>query len=113
MKSTMPQEVVENKIYLIRGHKIMLSTHLAGLYGVEVKTLIQAIKRNADRFPDDFMFQLTWEEVQLLRSQFVTLEGVQAVESRSRRTRNCRRSCMTWKRNTTSSSRLCSTPSGN
>ncbi|MDP2913275.1 MAG: ORF6N domain-containing protein [Candidatus Omnitrophota bacterium] len=69
----MPQEIIENKIYLIRGRKVMLSTHLAGLYGVEARALIQAVKRNIDRFPDDFMFQLTGEELESLRSQIVIL----------------------------------------
>ena len=70
MKDLIPQEVVENKIYLIRGHKVMLSKHLAKLYNVETRILIQAVKRNIERFPKDFMFQLTLEEAQSLRSQF-------------------------------------------
>ena len=74
MKDIIPQEVIENKIYLIRGHKVMLSVHLADLYGVKVKALVQAVKRNTERFPQDFMFQLTWQEVQSLRSQIVTLD---------------------------------------
>ena len=65
-------EVIENKIYIARCHKIMLSSHLAQLYGVPVKALIQAVKRNIDRFPSDFMFQLTDEEWKNLKSQFVT-----------------------------------------
>jgi len=77
MKDLVPQEVIENKIYLIRGHKVMLSTQLAKLYGVKVKVLIQAVKRNIERFPDDFMFQLTWEEAQFSRSQFVTLNNME------------------------------------
>ena len=52
----------------------MLSNDLAKLYGVKTKVLIQAVKRNITRFPDDFMFQLTWQEVQSLRSQIVTLD---------------------------------------
>ena len=72
MKDLIPREVIENKIYLIRGHKVMLSTHLAKLYGVEAKVLIQAVKRNMDRFPDDFMFQLMDDEYKILKSQFVT-----------------------------------------
>ena len=67
------QEAVENKIFMLRGHKVMLSVHLAKLYNVRVKALIQAVKRNIERFPEDFMFQLTWEESGLLRSQIVTL----------------------------------------
>ena len=70
-----PQEIIEQKIYLIRGHKVMLSNHLAILYQVEAKRLIQAVKRNKGRFPEDFMFQLTVEETRFLRSQFVTLEN--------------------------------------
>ena len=76
MKNLIPREIIENKIYLIRGHKVMLSPHLAKLYAVEVKALIQAVKRNIERFPEDFMFRLTWDEVQSLRSQFVTLEKI-------------------------------------
>jgi uncharacterized membrane-anchored protein YjiN (DUF445 family) len=67
-----PQEIIEQKIYLIRGHKVMLSNHLAGLYQVEAKRLIQAVKRNIGRFPEDFMFQLTNDELQNLKSQIVT-----------------------------------------
>ncbi len=52
----------------------MLSTDLAILYGVKSKALVQAVKRNIERFPDDFMFQLTYDEAKLLRSQFVTLK---------------------------------------
>jgi len=63
MKALIPQEVVEQRIFLIRGHKILLSTHLAELYGVETRALIQAVKRNIERFPDDFMFPLTREEI--------------------------------------------------
>ncbi len=56
---------------MIRGHKVMLSTHLAELYGVEVRALVQAVKRNIERFPEDFMFQLTDKEFQNLKSQIV------------------------------------------
>ena len=65
-------EIIENKIFIIRGHKVLLSTHLAELYGVEVKVLIQAVKRNKERFPKDFLFQLTSDEFENLKSQFVT-----------------------------------------
>jgi len=64
-------EMIENKIYLLRGHKVMLDRDLAELYGVETRALIQAVKRNPARFPSDFMFQLTNQEVIGLRSQFV------------------------------------------
>ncbi|RZK56920.1 MAG: ORF6N domain-containing protein [Pedobacter sp.] len=65
-------DVVVNKIYVIRNQKVMLDSDLAGLYGVETKVLNQAIKRNTERFPEDFMFQLTESEWGSLRSQFVT-----------------------------------------
>jgi hypothetical protein len=66
-----PQEIIEQKIFFIRGHKVMLSNHLAELYNVEVRSLIQAVKRNNERFPVDFMFQLTDGEFQNLKSQIV------------------------------------------
>ncbi|MDX9973054.1 MAG: ORF6N domain-containing protein [FCB group bacterium] len=65
-------ERIESRIYLIRGEKVMLDTDLAALYEVEVKAFNQAVKRNIERFPEDFMFQLTPEEAQSLRSHFVT-----------------------------------------
>lgn len=71
-KSLVPVERIEGAILLIRGEKVMLDADLAALYGVETKVLIQAVKRNAERFPHDFMFQLTKEEFDLLRSHFVT-----------------------------------------
>ena len=64
-------EVIGQKIYLIRGHKVMLSMHLANLYKVEARVLIQSVKRNISRFPEDFMFQLTDEEYEILKSQIV------------------------------------------
>ena len=67
-----PDELMANKIYLIRGQKAMLDRDLAELYGVETKVLNQAVKRNAGRFPEDFMFQLTAIEFENLKSQFVT-----------------------------------------
>jgi hypothetical protein len=69
--SLVPMECIERAILFIRGHKVMLSPELAGLYHVEPRILIQAVKRNLDRFPDDFMFQLTAEEWEDLKSQFV------------------------------------------
>jgi len=74
MKSSAHLQLVEQKIFFIRGHKVMLSPHLAELYGVPTKVLLQSVKRNIERFPDDFMFQLTWEEADSLRSQIVTLK---------------------------------------
>jgi hypothetical protein len=66
---------IEWRILLVRGQRVMLDADLASLYGVEVKVLNQAVKRNAERFPADFMFQLTREETTALRSQIVTLDN--------------------------------------
>ncbi len=73
-KSLVPVERIEEAILLIRGQKIMLDADLAALYGVETRVLVQAVKRNIERFPDDFMLQLNREEVDSLRSQIVTLK---------------------------------------
>ncbi len=70
--SIIPVETIERKILLLRGKKVMLDADLADLYGVKTKSLIQAVKRNLDRFPGDFMFQLTKKEFSDLRSQIVT-----------------------------------------
>jgi hypothetical protein len=67
-----PVEFIERKIYLIRGCKVMLDSDLAELYQVPTKVLNQAVRRNFDRFPSDFMFQLDAEELENLRSQIVT-----------------------------------------
>lgn len=64
--------LVMNKIYLIRGEKVMLDRDLAELYGVETKVLKQSVKRNIKRFPKDFMFEMTVKELQNWRSQIVT-----------------------------------------
>ena len=68
----LPEEVFLKKIYLIRGQKVMLDRDLAQLYGVETKVLKQQVRRNINRFPEDFMFELTKEELLNWRSQFVT-----------------------------------------
>lgn len=70
----MDLQIIQSKIYEIRGCRVMLDSDLAALYQVETKALKQAVKRNLDRFPDDFMFELTKEETECLRSQIVTLE---------------------------------------
>jgi hypothetical protein len=70
-KSLIPVERIERRIFLIRGHKVMLSNDLAELYEVEPRILVQAVKRNIDRFPEDFMFQLSQEEFSILKSQIV------------------------------------------
>jgi hypothetical protein len=80
-----PLEVIEGKIFVLRGHRVMLDRDLAELYGVETRALNQAVNRNSDRFPDDFMFQLTLEEgkaVLLSKSQFVTLKRGQNIKYR-------------------------------
>ncbi len=66
------QHAVEHKIYIIRGQRVMMDFDIAKLYRVETKVLIQSMKRNLNRFPSDFSFQLNEEEAQSLRSQFVT-----------------------------------------
>jgi phage regulator Rha-like protein len=78
-KSSLPipavsEETIVEKIYIIRGQKVMLDRDLAEMYGVEVRVLNQAVKRNSIRFPEDFMFRLTKEEDDSLRSQFVILK---------------------------------------
>ena len=70
--SVIPDEAVMNKIYFIRNEKIMLDSDLAELYGVETKRLNEQVKRNIDRFPEDFMFQLTEPEFENLKSQIAT-----------------------------------------
>lgn len=67
----MELSIIKTKIYTIRGYKVMLDFDLAELYGVETRVLKQAVRRNIDRFPDDFMFELTKEELKNWRSQFV------------------------------------------
>ena len=70
----MNNTVIQNKIYELRGQKVMFDFDLAELYEVETKVLNQAVKRNSDRFPEDFMFRLTNEEWKIQRSQIVTFE---------------------------------------
>ncbi|MBA3052021.1 ORF6N domain-containing protein [bacterium] len=71
MSDLVPVEIIANKIFLIRGQKVMLSPDLAKLYSVEVRALVQAVKRNIERFPADFMFQINKDEFANLKSQFV------------------------------------------
>jgi hypothetical protein len=66
-----PVQLIEQRIYFIRGQKVMLDSDLAELYEVETRAVVQAIKRNPGRFPEDFIFQLTKEEHESLRSQIV------------------------------------------
>ena len=71
----MELSIIQSKIYELRGYKVMLDFDLAEMYGTETKVLKQSVRRNIERFPQDFMFELTWDEYDSLRSQFVTLEN--------------------------------------
>lgn len=75
MNDIIPVERIENKIYLLRGQKVMFDFDLSELYGVMTKALNQAVKRNIERFPDDFMFSLSKQEIQRM-SQIVTSSQV-------------------------------------
>ena len=76
-----PAERIERRILLLRGQKVLLDFQLAELYDVETRSLNQAVKRNLERFPRDFMFQLTDEEAEEVRSQFVTASGLDCSQS--------------------------------
>lgn len=69
-------QIIQNKIYEIRGQKVMLDRDLAEMYGVETRALNQAVKRNAERFPEDFMFQMTNQEVEIWKSQIVMSNSI-------------------------------------
>ena len=69
MNGLVPSEKIEKRIFFLRGQKVMLDADLASLYGVETGALKRAVKRNRERFPEDFMFQLTFQEVGILRCQ--------------------------------------------
>ena len=71
MEEIMTVENIQNKVYVIRGQQVMLDYDLAEIYGYEVKNLNQQVKRNITRFPEDFMFQLTRDEIESVKSQFV------------------------------------------
>ena len=71
-KSVVPVTRIQSMIYVIRGHKVMLDNDLAELYGVTTGRLNEQVKRNIERFPEDFMFQLTQEEYEILKSQIAT-----------------------------------------
>ena len=74
-KELITEDYIRNKVYIIRGQQVMLDKDLAEIYGYEVKKLNQQVKRNIDRFPEDFMFQLANNEIDSVRSQFVTSRG--------------------------------------
>jgi len=71
---TVPADRIVQSILILRGHRVILDSELATLYGVATKVLLQAVKRNSERFPEDFMVQLTIQEWEFLRSQSVTLK---------------------------------------
>lgn len=113
-------------IVVIRGHRVLLDSELASLYQVETKALTRAVRRNVDRFPADFMYQLTAEEVSSLRSQTGTFktgrgqhrkyapyvfteQGVAMLSSVLKRIKIWRENCGHWRKNMTISSRLCLT----
>lgn len=72
MHQVISDEMVLEKIYIVRGYRVMFDQDLGSLYGVETKVLNQAVKRNISRFPEDFMFQISQNEFAILKSQFVT-----------------------------------------
>lgn len=72
MNQIIPVEVIAHKIYLVRGQKVMLDSDLAELYGVQTKRLNEQVRRNIERFPEDFMFRLTTGEYANLKSQSAT-----------------------------------------
>ena len=73
--SLVPVESIASRIFLVRGQKVMLDSDLAELYGVETRSLLQAVRRNSNRFPADFVFQVNEDEWKSLRSQIVTSKG--------------------------------------
>lgn len=75
---------IESKIYDIRGMRVMLDSDLAELYGVENKRLKEAVRRNIERFPKDFMFEITFEEYKILRSQIASFNSNQKISSKYR-----------------------------
>ena len=86
MGRLVPLDSVENKIFQIRGKRVMLDKDLAELYGVETKALNLAVKRNTRRFPSDFMFQLNKEETEIWKSQIVTLKEALRLQNETSKT---------------------------
>ena len=82
MSKEIAVEVIATRILELRGKKVMLDRDLAKLYGVNTKRLNEQVRRNRKRFPEDFMFQLAWEEIESLRSHFATLNGASSTDSR-------------------------------
>src|SRR6185436_5497352 len=88
---SIPVQLIEGKIYLIRGQKVMIDFDLAELYGVTTKRLNEQVSRNKKRFPADFMFRLTKEEAEFLRSQFVISKSLRSQFATSNTGRGGRR----------------------
>jgi hypothetical protein len=86
MKALVPIEIIKGKILLIHGQKVMLDRDLAQLYGVETRVLNQAVRRNIDRFPEDFMFTMTREEIMRI-SQIVISSGRKTLKFYSERSK--------------------------
>jgi hypothetical protein len=82
-KIIIPVERIAAQIYLIRGQTVMFDANLAALYGVDLRALNQAVRRNKERFPEDVMFQLTWEETKAAKSQNVILNDTRLEAARS------------------------------
>ena len=80
-KGLITTDAIRSKVYILRGQQVMLDQDLAEIYGYQVKNLNQQVKRNLTRFPEDFMFQLTKEEVELVKSQFVTSRNINYFEA--------------------------------
>ncbi|HEV8080732.1 MAG TPA: ORF6N domain-containing protein [Chitinophagaceae bacterium] len=97
----LPEEKIINKIYIIRDQKVMLDFDLAALYEVETKALNQAVKRNAERFPKDFMFRLTSKEWIVMRSQIVTASSQDIGYQGNKTMRSQNEAASQAKRNTT------------
>ena len=79
-KELITTDDIRSKVYILRGQQVMLDQDSAEIYGYQVKNLNQQVKRNLTRFPEDFMFQLTKEEVELVKSQFVTSRNINYFE---------------------------------
>jgi hypothetical protein len=75
MSERVSPDAIARRIHVIRDHRVMLSGDLAALYGVEPKVLMQSVRRNRERFPNDFMFRLTWEEARALRSETLSSQS--------------------------------------
>ena len=87
-KELITTDAIRSKVYILRGQQVMLDQDLAEIYGYQVKNLNQQVNRNLTRFPEVFMFQLTKEEVELVKSQFVTSRNINYFEGQEGGRRN-------------------------